>query len=686
MLYTTAKQEDIKVYGKLVPATKDNIVTEAKYVYDDVLGMSQSDINSTLDPSGSASTRKDNTWTGKNTFDGEVVLNGTTKLNALNVPTFGANTVTADDITAKTITVDTLNCDSYKPSSIDTTTVKADEVTATTGKFTTLEADSFNPDAVTATTVTATTGTFDTLNCATLAPEAVTATSVTADDITGDTAQFGTATITTATITTDNIDTANISTKLNVTGETTVDDITVGGDATVSGNLTVSGDATLTNGFTSEETTDDGKYTGEYDAKGIDLTDTVKDVSSAIDASQAKFTNGDNALTAQATSLAITDGTATNTITSTSSSIASGTDKSELNPTSLVLTDSSADPANTLTINKDGITKTGGSATTVFSTNGGTVDMTGYASLTKDNVFLGNQYQLYKTDASGAKQFRIDTGKGLFYMKYSLDSGQYYEYQLKQGELQYAIRDSNTMMRNVVQIKPNRILMNYGYIDNPTENEGYRLKLETAPDIKMRLVDAYTLYLNSWLKNSFNLSAGPVTTSTTDINTRTASIDTSAILSSYLALSVTDASTQNVYDAKLNACATPYLNLKKTDKDGIEQGSYYVSNTESKWDTAMDYSGMFGAYCNGSDSAKSLKKGAYTFYDYGEDTPPTNPDSQPGLLNTMELTGTELTGKLTVIQSGATAPDHSTLTAKIGGYLTEAGDHTGGTGLYVSSD
>lgn len=40
MLYTTAKQEDIKAYGKLVPATKDNIVTEAKYVYDDVLGMS----------------------------------------------------------------------------------------------------------------------------------------------------------------------------------------------------------------------------------------------------------------------------------------------------------------------------------------------------------------------------------------------------------------------------------------------------------------------------------------------------------------------------------------------------------------------------------------------------------------------------------------------------------------------
>lgn len=686
MLYTTAKQEDIKVYGKLVPATKDNIVTDSKYVYDDVLGMSQSDINSTLDPTGSASTRKDNTWTGKNTFDGEVVLNGTTKLSTLNVPTFGANTVTADDITAKTITVDTLNCDSYKPSNIDTTTVKADEVTATTGKFTTLEADSFNPDAVTATTVTATTGTFDTLNCATFAPEDVTTTSITTDDITGDTAQFGTATITTATITTDNIGTANISTKLNVTGETTVDDITVGGDATVSGNLTVSGTATLAKGFTSEETTDDGKYTGEYDAKGIDLKDTVKNVSSAIDASQAKFTNGDNALTAQATSLAITDGTATNTITSTSSSIASGTDKSELSPTSLVLTDSSVDPANTLTINKDGITKTGGSATTVFSTDGGTVDMTGYASLTKDNVFLGNQYQLYKADTAGAKQFKMSASSGLFYMKYTLDSGKYYEYQLKQGELQYAIRESNDQMRNVVQVKPDRILMTYGDIDTPTEDEGYRLKFETTPDIKMRLVDTLTLYENSWLQDSFNLSAGPASDSVTTINTRTANISTSDASSSKLALSMTDISTKDVYDAKLNACATPYLNLKKTDKDSIEQDSYYVSNTESKWDTAMDYSSMFGQYYNGSDSVKSLKKGAYMFYDYAEDTPPADPDSQPGLLYTMELTATDLTGKQTIIQSGATAPDHSTMTAKIGGMLTEAGDHTGGTGLYVSSD
>lgn len=35
MLYTTAKQEDIKVYGKLIPATEENIVAYASNIYDD---------------------------------------------------------------------------------------------------------------------------------------------------------------------------------------------------------------------------------------------------------------------------------------------------------------------------------------------------------------------------------------------------------------------------------------------------------------------------------------------------------------------------------------------------------------------------------------------------------------------------------------------------------------------------
>lgn len=372
MLYTTAKQEDIKVYGRLVPATKDNIVTEAKYVYDETLGMSQADINSTMDPVGSASTRKDNTWTGKNTFNGDVELNGTTRINALNVPTFSTNTLTAEDIKAKTITVDTLNCDSYKPSTIDTTTVKADDVTAKVGKITTLTSDEVHTNTIETTAAT--------------------------------------------------IDTAIINTKLDVKGTTTVDDITVGGDATVSGNLTVSGNATLANGFTSEVTTDTGKYTGEYNAKAVYLADTANDTNTTIDASKAKFVNGDNALTAQATSVAITDGTATNTITSTSSSIVSGTDKSELNPTSLVLTDSSADPANTLTINKTGITKTGGSDTAVFNTNGGTVDMTEYASLIKENVFTKGGKQTYKS-TDEKQQFILDPATPSFYMKYTKDNG-----------------------------------------------------------------------------------------------------------------------------------------------------------------------------------------------------------------------------------------------------------------------
>jgi hypothetical protein len=271
------------------------------------------------------------------------------------------------------------------------------------------------------------------------------------------------------------------------------------------------------------------------------------------------------------------------------------------------------------------------------------------------------------------------------YMKYTLDSGRYYEYNLKQNELTYSLRESNTMMRDAVQVKPNRILMTYGYPDLPSEDAGYRLKLENTPDIKMRLTETYTLYTNQWTKNNFTLNAG-LAGGTKAINTRTASIDTSANDSAYLALSFTDVSTSDVHDIKLNACATPSLSLKKTDKDSIEQGSYYVDNTKAKWDTAMDYSGMLGAYCNGSDSAKSLKKGNYMFYDWNEDTPPTDPDSQPGLLVTTELTGTELTAKQVIINSGATAPDHSTLTAKVGGMLTDADDCTGGTGLYVSSD
>lgn len=228
--------------------------------------------------------------------------------------------------------------------------------------------------------------------------------------------------------------------------------------------------------------------------------------------------------------------------------------------------------------------------------------------------------------------------------------------------------------------------MNYGNVDYPTEDQGYRLKFEMTPDIKMRLDEDYTVYENSWLKDSFNLSAKPDSDSVTTINTRTASIDTSAAASSFLALSMTDISTKDVYDVKLNACTTPSLTLKKTDKDSINQGSYYVSNTESKWDTPMDYSGMFGAYVNGSDSARSLKKGAYMFYDWDEDTPPADPDSQPGILFTMELTGQDLTGKQVVIDSGATAPDHGTLQAKIGAMLTDADEHTGGTGFYASSD
>lgn len=102
---------------------------------------------------------------------------------------------------------------------------------------------------------------------------------------------------------------------------------------------------------------------------------------------------------------------------------------------------------------------------------------------------------------------------------------------------------------------------------------------------------------------------------------------------------MTDISTKDVYDVKLNACTTPSLTLKKTDTNSIEQGSYHVSNTESKWDTALDASGFFPIYCNGSDSAKSLKKGVYTFYDWEEDAPPTKPDAQPGLHTTMEMTG-----------------------------------------------
>lgn len=271
-------------------------------------------------------------------------------------------------------------------------------------------------------------------------------------------------------------------------------------------------------------------------------------------------------------------------------------------------------------------------------------------------------------------------------MKYTLDSGRYYEYSLKQGELTYSLRESNTQMLDVVQVKPHRILMTYGYPDNPSEATGYRLKLENTPDIKMRVISSYTLYANQWTRDNFTLKVGPATEAVTTVNTRTASIDTSASSSAYLALSFTDISTKDVHDIKLNACATPSLSLKKTNKDSIEQGSYYVDNTKAKWDTAIDYSSVFGTYCNGSDSAKSLKKGAYIFYDWAEDTPPTNPDSQPGILTTTELTGAELTAKQVGINSGATAPDHSTLTAKVGGMLTDADDFTGGTGLYVSSD
>ena len=271
-------------------------------------------------------------------------------------------------------------------------------------------------------------------------------------------------------------------------------------------------------------------------------------------------------------------------------------------------------------------------------------------------------------------------------MKYTLDSGRYYEYNLKQNELTYSLRESNTMMRDVVQVKPERILMTYGYPDNPSEDIGYRLKLENTPDIKMRLIDTYTLYANQWTTNNFTLNAGPASEDVKTINTRTASIDTSSIKSAYLALSFTDISTSDVHDIKLNACATPSLSLKKTNKDSIEQGSYYVDNTKAKWDTAMDYSSLLGTYYNGSDSAKSLKKGVYMFLDWDEDTPPTDPDSQPGLHVTTELTGEELTAKQVTIDSGATAPNHSTLIAKFGGMFTDAGDSTGGTGLYVSSD
>lgn len=550
--------------------------------------MFQTEINSTLDPEGSASTRKDNTWTGKNTFDGDVELNGTTKINALNVPTIGANTLTADDITAKTITVDTLNCDSYAPENIDTTKVTADEATIKTGNITTLTSDEVHTNTIEATAAT--------------------------------------------------IDTATINTKLDVKGETTVDDITVGGDATVSGNITVSGNATLANGFTSEVTTDTGKYTGEYNAKSVYLEDTANSTNTTIDASKAKFVSGDNALTAQATSLAVTDGTATNTITSTSSSIASGTDKSELTTTALAFTDSSADPANTLTINKTGITKSGGSDTAVFNTNGGTVDMTEYASLVKANVFTKGGKQTYKS-TDEKQQFVLNPATPSFYMKYTKDNGQYIEYSLKQDVMYYALREYNTMMKDIIQVEPRRIVMQYGYVDYGGEDVDYRLKMENTPDIKMKLSENFTLFLNKWTKNGFTLSAAPSATSVTTINTRTASLDTSQAASSALALSMTDISTKDVYDVKLNACTTPSLTLKKTDTNSIEQGSYYVNNTGSKWDTALDASGFFPFYCNGSDSAKSLKKGVYNFYDWEKDTPPTNPDAQPGLHATMEMTG-----------------------------------------------
>ena len=72
-------------------------------------------------------------------------------------------------------------------------------------------------------------------------------------------------------------------------------------------------------------------------------------------------------------------------------------------------------------------------------------------------------------------------------MKYTKDDGKYIEYSLKQNVMYYALREYNTMMRDIVQVEPARIVMQYGYVDYGGEDVGYRLKMENTPDIKMRL-------------------------------------------------------------------------------------------------------------------------------------------------------------------------------------------------------